>query len=209
MKALRVVIADDDGSTLASLREILTTSGHAVVGEAGDGQQVVQLACEANPDLVILNVRLPALGGLEATRQIHGHCPVPLIVLSCQTEPGLCAEAAAAGASACLVKPFTAEQLGPVIEMAPVNFEKSRQLEQRLEQMSEALETRKVVERAKGILMRQTALDEETAYRKLQKTARNKNRKLVEIAREVIAAEQARRQNNQSAASRCRPPPPP
>jgi response regulator NasT len=190
------------------LRNILTTAGHTLVGEAGDGQQVVQLACETNPDLVILNVRLPVLGGLEATRQIHDHCPVPLIVLSSQTEPGLCAEAAAAGASACLVKPFNAEQLGPVIEMALVNFEKSRQLEQRLEQMSEALETRKIVERAKGILMRQTTLDEESAYRKLQKTARNKNRKLVEIAREVIVAEQARRQNSQPAASRCRPPPP-
>ena len=193
MKSLRVLIADDDGLTLMLLRRILLSFGHEVVAAAGDGQQAVQLAREINPDLLILDIRMPVLGGLEAARQIRAQQPVPIIILSAHTESGLGSEAAGAGANAYLVKPFTAEQLKPVIELALVNFEKSKQLEYRLQQMREAMEARKIVERAKGILMRQTGSGEETTYLKLQKTARNENRKLVEVARAIVTAEQLRK----------------
>jgi two-component system, response regulator PdtaR len=193
MKKLRVVIADDDGLTLMVLRKVLNTLGHEVVGEAGDGEQAVTLAKNLNPDLVILDIRMPKMEGLEAARLIRAHRLTPIIILSAHSESGLGSEASGAGADAYLVKPFTAAQLKPTVELALANFEKSRQLEERLQQTSEALETRKVVERAKGILMRQTGLDEEAAYLKLQRTARNENRKLLDVARALILAEQVRR----------------
>jgi response regulator NasT len=174
--------------------------GHAVVGEAGDGQQAVALARETNPDLVILDIRMPKMDGLEAARLVQSQRPTPIIILSAHTESGLGSEAAGAGANAYLVKPFTGEQLKPAIELALANFEKSKELEAKIRQMNEALESRKIVERAKGILMRQTGIDEEAAYLKLQKTARNENRKLVEVARAIILAEQLRRDSVKPAA---------
>lgn len=206
MRSLRILIADDDGLTLMALRKTLLALGHTVVGEARDGQQAVQLARETDPELVILDVRMPAMDGLGAARQIQKEHPIPIVFLSAHTESGLGGEAADAGANAYLVKPFTGEQLKPALEMALVNFEKSWQLEQKLQQMNEALEARKLVERAKGILMRQTAMDEEAAYLKLQKTARSENRKLVEVARAVIMAEQVRRGSNQPAPPRAHVP---
>lgn len=194
MKSLRVLIADDDGLTLMVLRKILVAMDHTVVGEAADGQQAVTLAQETNPDLVILDIRMPNMDGLEAARAIQSHQATPVIILSAHAESGLGSEAADAGAHAYLVKPFTAAQLKPAIELALANFEKSKMLEQKLQEVNEALETRKVVERAKGILMRQTGLDEESAYLRLQKTARSENKKLADVARAVILAEQLRRE---------------
>ena len=193
MKSLRVLIADDDGLTLMVLRKILVAMGHTVVAEAGDGQQAVALARETSPDLIILDIRMPRMDGLEAARVIQGQRMTPIIILSAYTESGLGSEAAGAGANAYLVKPFTGEQLKPAIELALANFEKSKELEAKLQQMNEALESRKLIERAKGILMRQTGMDEEASYLKLQKTARNENRKLVDVARAIIMAEQLRR----------------
>jgi AmiR/NasT family two-component response regulator len=195
MKPLRILIADDDGLTLMVLRKILIAMGHSVVAEAGDGQQAAALARETNPDLAVLDIRMPKMDGLEAARLIQTHRPTPVIILTAYTEAGLGSQAASAGANAYLVKPFTAEQLKPAIELALTNFERARELERKLQQMNEALETRKLVERAKGILMRQTGMDEESAYLKLQKTARNENRKLADVARAVIMAEQLRRES--------------
>jgi two-component system, response regulator PdtaR len=202
MKSLRFVIADDDGLTLMVLRKILIAMGHEVIGEAGDGQQAVALVQEVKPDLVILDIRMPKMEGLEAARLIQSQCATPVIILSAHSEPGLGSEAASAGAHAYLVKPFTAAQLKPAIELALTNFEKSRMLEEKLQQVNEALEARKLIERAKGILMRQTGLDEEAAYLKLQKTARNENKKLVEVARALILAEQLRRDSSRPPAPR-------
>lgn len=202
MNPLRVVIADDDGLTTMVLRKILVGMGHEVVGETGDGQQAVNLAREMSPDLVILDIRMPKMDGLAAAREIQAHRPTPVIVLSAYTESGLGSEAAGAGAHAYLVKPFTAGQLKPAIELALANFEKSKQLEQKIQQMNEALETRKLVERAKGILMRQTHLDEEAAYLRLQKTARNENKKLADVARAIIMAEQLRHETSKPSSPR-------
>jgi len=185
MKALRVVIADDDGVTLMVLHKILTEMGHQIVGEASDGQQAVALVKEHNPDLAILDIRMPAMDGLAASRAIQEINPTAVIVLSAHTEAGLGSEAASAGVDAYLVKPFTAPQLAPAIELALANKKKFRQ-------MNEQLETRKLVERAKGILMRQTGMDEEGAYLTLQKAARNENKKMADVARAVILADQIR-----------------
>jgi response regulator NasT len=195
MKALRVVIADDDGLTLMVLRKILVAMGHEVVAEAADGEQAVALADEHSASLCIFDIRMPKLDGLAAARALQAIRATPVIILSAHSESGLGSEAAGAGAHAYLVKPFTAQQLKPAIELALANFEKARQLEEKLQRANEALETRKLVERAKGILMRQTGLDEESAYLKLQKTARNENKKLVDVARALILAEQLRRES--------------
>src|ERR1043166_5500465 len=193
MKALRVVIADDDGLTLMVLRKILISMGHEVVAEAGDGEQALAFAKEHSPDLCVFDVRMPKLDGLAAAKAVQINRATPVIILSAHTEPGLGSEAASAGAHAYLVKPFTAQQLKPAIELALANFAKAKQLEDKLQRANEALETRKLVERAKGVLMRQTGLDEEAAYLKLQKTARNENKRLVEVARALILAEQVPR----------------
>src|SRR5438093_475384 len=148
-KALRVVIADDDGLTLMVLRKILTGTGHQVVGEAGDGEQAVAVVRETKPDLCIFDIRMPKLEGLEASRQVQQYHPTPVIILSAHTEAGLGSEAASVGAHAYLVKPFTAGQLKPAIELALANFETSRKLEERLHEAREALENRKPIERAK------------------------------------------------------------
>jgi len=195
MKPLRVVIADDDGLTLMVLRKILVAMGHEVVAEAGDGEQAVALAKEHSPDLCVFDIRMPKMEGLAAAKAVQTNRATPVIILSAHSEPGLGSEAASAGAHAYLVKPFTAQQLKPAVELALANFEKAKRLEERLQQANEALETRKLVERAKGILMRQTGLDEEAAYLKLQKTARNENKRLVEVARALILAEQVRRES--------------
>jgi len=190
MKSLRVVIADDDGVTLMALRKTLTGMGHEVVGEASDGAEAIALTKETVPDVVILDIRMPNLNGLEAAHRIQMERPTPVVILSAYSETGLGSQASAAGVHTYLVKPFTAEQLKPALELALANFEKARQLEEKLQQTSEALESRKLIERAKGILMRETGLDEEAAYLRLQKTARNENRKMVDVARAVITADQ-------------------
>jgi AmiR/NasT family two-component response regulator len=202
MKPLRVLIADDDGLTLMVLRKILVSMGHQVVGEAADGQQAVALAAETSPSLAILDIRMPGMDGLQAAQAIQSRQLIPIIFLTAYSETGLGSQAAGAGAHAYLVKPFTASQLAPAIELALANFEKSVGLQQKLQEAKDALELRKLVERAKGIVMKQTGLDEEAAYLTLQKTARNENRKLVDVARAVITAEELRRESMKTAASR-------
>ncbi len=197
MKSLRVLIADDDGVTLMVLRKTLTEMGHQVVAEAADGQQAVALVKQHAPDMVILDIRMPQMDGLATCRAIQAINATPVIILSAHSEAGLGSEAASAGADAYLVKPFTAAQLGPAIELALAN-------KQKISQMNEQLETRKLVERAKGILMRETGMDEETAYLTLQKAARNENKKMADVARALILAEQLRQSNGKPATQRMR-----
>ena len=185
MNPLRVVIADDDGVTLMVLRKTLTEMGHQVVGEGGDGHQAVALVKELNPDLVVLDIRMPNMDGIAASQAIQEISAAAVVVVSAHTEVGLGSEAANAGADAYLVKPFTAKQLGPAIELALANKKKFCHI-------NEQLETRKVVERAKGILMRETGMNEESAYLALQKAARNENKKMGEVARALILADQLR-----------------
>ena len=193
MKSLRVLIADDDGLTLMALRKALMGMGHQVVGEAADGEQTLELARVTSPDLAILDIRMPKMEGIEAARLLQQQRPTPVIMLSAHTESGLGSEAAGAGAHAYIVKPFTSEQIKLAIELALTKFEQECALQQELDRANQALADRKVVERAKGILMRQTGLDEEAAYLRLQKTARSENKKIVEIANALILADQLRR----------------
>lgn len=202
VNSLRVVIADDDGLTLMVLRKILTSMGHEVVGESADGREAVAMTQSANPDLVILDIRMPQMDGLEAARLIQERRPTPVMILSAYSESGLGSKASDVGAHAYLVKPFTEAQIKPAIELALANFEKSMEMEQRLQKMNNALEARKLVERAKGILMRQTGIDEEDAYLKLQRTARNGNKKMADVAQAIIMAEELLRDNVKSASSR-------
>ncbi len=192
MNALRVLIADDDRLTRVVLSKMLSKLGHQVVAEAGDGMEAQRLALQHQPDLAIFDINMPGCTGLEAARRIQGEHPIAVIIVSAHSDAGLGQEAAGSGAHGYLLKPITPAQLAPVIELALANFQQGRVQEEKLLKMTEALETRKIVERAKGILMRQTGLDEEAAYIRLQKTARNENRKLRDVAQAVILADSTR-----------------
>jgi len=190
MKKLRILIADDDNVTLMALRGILTNLGHEVVGEAGDGEQAVTMVKAHMPDLCIFDVRMPKLGGIAATRAIQAHQPTPVIIVSAHTETGVGIEAVSVGAHAFLVKPFVKNQIKVAIEVALTTFEKSQQLEEQLTNATEALEHRKLIERAKGIVMRKSGLGEEAAFLRLQHTARAGSQKLIDVAKAVILTDQ-------------------
>jgi response regulator NasT len=189
MKPLRIVIADDESLHLMSLREHLEQLGHRVVGEAGDGQLAVQLARDLHPDLAILDIKMPELDGIDAARLLMREMPLPIILLSAYSEGSLAERAADAHVASYLMKPVSADDLRPALALAISRFEEFSSLNEEVRELREALETRKMIERAKGILMRRLNLSEEEAFRRMQKRSQNENKKMLEIANAIITAD--------------------
>ena len=189
MNGLRVLIADDESLRLMSLREQLEKLGHRVVAEASDGRSAVDLARELRPELAILDIRMPEVDGIEAAAQIMRERPIPIILLTAFSEKDLAERAASAHVAAYLMKPVSESDLLPAIALAMSRFSEFQQLHKEVDDLREALETRKVVERAKGILMRRLDLSEEEAFRRLQRRSQNENKKLSEIAQAIITAD--------------------
>ena len=194
MTSLRILIADDCELALLTLRGALMQLGHTVAGEAADGEHIVRLAWLMKADLVILDIEMPRMDGIEAARQISSQCRMPILISSCHTEAGMGAKAGAAGAHAYLVKPFTADQLKVAIELTLGTYQRSTRLEQKLQLMNEALAARKVMERAKGILMRQAGVDARLANRNIRNIASSVNLRPVDVARSIIHGTQTGRQ---------------
>jgi len=187
---LRILIGDDESIRLMSLRKQLQTLGHQVVGEAANGAEAVALAATTRPDLAILDIKMPGKDGIEAAQEITRDRPIPIILLTAYNEAELVERAAQANIAAYLMKPVAEEDLLPAITLALIRFRQFEALRREVSDLREALEARKVIERAKGILMRRLNLSEEEAFRRLQRQSQDGNRRLAQVAEAIIMADQ-------------------
>ena len=185
-KAPRVLVAEDEALIRLDLVEMLREEGYDVAGEAADGEEAIKLATELNPDLVILDVKMPKVDGIEAAQHIAGNRIAPVVILTAFSQRDLVERARDAGAMAYLVKPFAKRDLVPAIELAISRFNELAALEQEVAGLTERLETRKIVERAKGILMTKQGLSEPEAFRWVQRTAMDRRTTLKAVAEAVI-----------------------
>jgi response regulator NasT len=182
-----VVIAEDEVLIRMDLAEMLVEEGYDVVGQAGDGARAIELAEELRPDLVILDVKMPVLDGISAAESIARQRIAPVIVLTAFSQRELVERARDAGAMAYLVKPFSQSDLVPAIEMALSRFAELRAVESEVADLKDQLETRKVVDRAKGVLQEQLSLTEPEAFRWIQKTAMDLRLSMRQVAEGVIS----------------------
>lgn len=182
----RVVIAEDEALIRLDLKEMLEEEGYSVVGEAGDGETAVALAREHKPDLVILDVKMPVLDGISAAEQIAADSIAPVLMLTAFSQRDLVERARDAGAMAYLVKPFSKSDVVPAIEMAVSRFTQLKALEQEVADLSQRLETRKLVDRAKSVLQTQYGLTEPAAFRWIQKTSMDRRMSMQQVAEAVI-----------------------
>lgn len=183
----KVVIAEDEALIRLDLREMLEEDGYVVVGEAGDGETAVKLAMELRPDLVILDVKMPVLDGISAAERISAARLAPVVILTAFSQRELVRRATEAGAMAYLVKPFTKSDLTPAIEMAVSRYEQIRALEAEVSTLTERLETRKVVDRAKGLLQELNGWTEPQAFRWIQKTSMDRRLTMRAVADAVLS----------------------
>lgn len=189
--ARRVLVAEDESLIRLDLIEMLGEEGYEVVAEAADGASAVRLAEENNPDLVVMDVKMPVLDGISAAARIVEQRIAPVLILTAFSQRDLVERAREAGAMAYLVKPFTKADLVPAIEMALSRHEEIAQLENEVADLSERLETRKLVDRAKGVLQTRYGLTEPDAFRWIQKAAMDKRTSMREVARVVLAEAEA------------------
>jgi response regulator NasT len=184
--ARRVVIAEDEALIRLDLAEMLEEEGYDVVGQAGDGERAIALAEELRPDLVVLDVKMPKLDGISAAQRIAEQRIAPVVILTAFSQRELVERARDAGAMAYLVKPFTKADLVPAVEMAVSRFAELQLLEAEVADLSERLETRKAVDRAKGVLQQRLDLSEPDAFRWIQKTAMDLRLSMRQVADGVI-----------------------
>jgi response regulator NasT len=187
---MRVLIAEDDCAVASGLRQQVESLGHVALGIARTGAQAVKLSRELRPDAVIMDIKMPELDGLEATAAVLERSPTAVIILSGHLERELTERATEAGAMAYLVKPVEAAELEAALQVARRRFEETQELRDQVLSLREALRVRKIVERAKGIIMQRLGIGEAEAYRRLQKRARDQNRKLGDVAQSIVEAEQ-------------------
>lgn len=188
---LRIAIADDEADMRDYFQKILPALGHTVVSAARTGKELVEHCKKHRPDLVITDVKMPDMDGIDAAGQIYREMPIPVILVSAYHEPDLIARAEADHILAYLVKPIKQSDLEPAISLAMRRFAQFQALRQEAADLRQALADRKIIERAKGILMKRASLDEQDAFRRLQKLASEKNRKLVDIASMIVTADEA------------------
>ena len=188
MESLKAVIAEDEQLTRTIIRARLEKLGHTVVAEAGDGQQAIEATRLHKPDVVIMDIKMPVMDGIEAARAILAEAPCAILFLSSFNEQELVEQASETGALAYLMKPFRKEDLAPALEMAVRRFREIQSQRKEIEDLKETLETRKLIERAKGILMDRHNMSEEEAFKRIHFQARNQNKKMREIAQSIITA---------------------
>ncbi len=188
MSTLRAVIAEDEQLTRTIIRTRLEKLGHLVVAEAANGLQAVEAVRASQPDLVVLDIKMPELDGIEAARQIMDTSPCAILFLTSFDEQNLVDQAGEVGGLAYLLKPFRKEDLGPAVEIAVKRFRQIQNQAREIENLKEALETRKLLERAKGILMDRHHMTEDEAFKRIHFQARNQNKKMREIAQSIITA---------------------
>jgi two-component system, response regulator PdtaR len=182
----RVVVAEDESLIRLDIVEILRDNGFDVVGEAGDGETAVQLATELRPDLVIMDVKMPQLDGISAAEKLSKNHIAPVVLLTAFSQKELVERASEAGALAYVVKPFTPNDLLPAIEIALARYEQIVTLEAEVADMVERFETRKLVDRAKGLLNEKMGLSEPEAFRWIQKASMDRRLTMQDVAKAII-----------------------
>lgn len=190
-RVLRILAADDDESIQTYYRRLMPTLGHELVGVAASGKALVADCRALKPDLIITDIKMPDMDGIEAARQIYEQQPVPIILISGYHDRDLIERAAAEHILGYLVKPVRQESLQAEIGVAMRRFEEFQILRMEAQHYRQTLQDRKVIEQAKGILMKKAGLDEQSAFRRLQTIAAEKNQKLAEIAKMIVLADVA------------------
>ena len=181
----RILVAEDESLIRMDIVETLKDQGFDVVGEAGDGLKAIQLAKELKPDLMVMDIKMPDLDGLSAAEKIS-ELRIPVVFLTAFNQQELVARASEVGAMAFLVKPFSPEDLLPAIEVAISRHQQLQQLEAEVSDLTERLETRKLIERAKGVLGVQMGLSEPDAFRWIQKAAMDRRIGMVDVAKTIL-----------------------
>ena len=184
---MRILVAEDETIIRLDLRNLLEESGHEVCAEARDGQEAVELAREHEPDLAILDVKMPRLDGIEAARRILEERPIPIVMLTAYGQDELVSRAVEAGVFGYLVKPFRETDLLPAIATARARHEELASLREEADSLAEALAARKAIERAKGLLMERDGLSEEEAFKRLRKASQLSGKPLKVVAEALIA----------------------
>jgi response regulator NasT len=182
----RVVIAEDEALIRLDLKEMLEEEGFEVVGEAGDGETAVSLTQQTKPDLVILDVKMPVMDGITAAEQIARDRIAPVVMLTAFSQRDLVERAREAGAMAYLVKPFSKSDLLPAIEIALSRYAQIAALESEVSDLQERLATRKIIDRAKGVLQTEHGMTEPAAFRWIQKVSMDGRRSMREVAQGVV-----------------------
>jgi AmiR/NasT family two-component response regulator len=187
MTRRRIVIAEDEPLARLDLGQMLENLGHEVVGQAGDGKTAVDLARELTPDLVIMDIKMPGeIDGLEAASLLAEDRVAPVLLMTAYNDPEFVDRAREAGVMAYLVKPYTENQLSPAIEVALARYSELEQLHKELGNTKEALMTRKIVERAKGVLMDTAGLKESEAFHRIQRLSMNSRKSMREVAEAIL-----------------------
>ena len=190
-RSLRIIVADDERDTRDFFQQFLSLQGHQVLATAQTGRHLVEQCRLLHPDLVITDIKMPDMDGIDAAGEIYKDAPIPVILVSTYHNRELIERAAVNHVLAYLVKPIKETDLEPAIGIVMKRFEEFQTLRQEATDLRQALEDRKVIERAKGIIMRRGKLDEPEAFRRLQRLASDKSRKLVEIAQMILVTEEA------------------
>jgi AmiR/NasT family two-component response regulator len=192
-RPMRVVIAEDEAIIRLDLKEILESEGYEVVGETGRGDEAVELVARHQPDLAILDVKMPGLDGIEAARRITSEHKIAALILTAFSQRNLIEDARDAGVAAYLVKPFQRSELIPAIEVAIARFQEHRAIEEEharlageVASLEDKLETRRLVDRAKGVLMDKHGMGEAEAFSFIQKTAMDRRARMSDVAKEII-----------------------
>ncbi len=184
----RIIIADDESLIRLDLREMLTHIGYDVIAEAGDGRSAVDLARRLRPDLLIMDIKMPDLDGISAAEELTRDRIAPVVLLTAYSDQGLVERAREAGVVGYVVKPFREAELMPVIELSRARFDEFRTLEREVGDLKEALETRKLIERAKGVLMETHGLRESEAFHRIRKTSMDARKSMKEVAEAILLA---------------------
>jgi len=184
---MRILVAEDETIIRLDLKDMLERAGHEVCGEARDGEEAVELARSAQPDLAIMDVKMPRLDGIDAARRILDERPIPIVMLTAYGQEELVSRAVEAGVFGYLVKPFREQDLLPAIAAARARHDELQEVRAEAESLSDALAARKVIERAKGLLMEKEQLNEQDAFARLRKASQASGRPLRVIAEAVVA----------------------
>jgi two-component system, response regulator PdtaR len=188
MDQLRIVVADDEAIIRLDLKKMIEEMGHTVVGEAADGQKALDLVRSLRPDVVVMDIKMPIMDGLDAAKIISAEKIAPVILLTAYSQKDLIDRAKEAGVFAYLVKPFKEADLVPAIEVAIARYLEFQEMESQAGDLADKLETRKVVDRAKGILMDKYGLKETEAFRRIQAQSMNTRKSMREIAEAIVIA---------------------